>query len=231
MRRSLAVAALAAAFLAPVAARADRAALASPSRAACSSSYVSAHLSWGDKCLRVGQACKVGNSEYHAYGFACLATGHLVAYSGGPTTTTTTNNNTAPALGRTVLLKHRTRTHGCTLGAEPDWRCSPGAYYSKLTKAVICSSSFRTSTIRNVPQSEKEAVEQEYGLAAKLYGRTAARTTSPTSTPRKRSSPTALPASTPRTNSKTSCTRWSATARSRSGQRSDRSLRTGRRST
>lgn len=37
---------------------------------------------------------------------------------------------------------------------------------------MICSSSFRTGTIRSVPQSEKSLVELEYGLPAKLYGRT-----------------------------------------------------------
>jgi len=58
------------------------------------------------------------------------------------------------------------------LGPNPDRRCSPGAYYSKLTRPVICSASFRTSSIRNVPQSEKYEVEQEYGMAPALYGRT-----------------------------------------------------------
>ena len=53
----------------------------------------------------------------------------------------------------------------------PDRRCSPGAYYSNLTKAVICSPSFRTSAIRAVPQSEKFQVEQEYGMPASYYGR------------------------------------------------------------
>jgi hypothetical protein len=43
----------------------------------CSASYVLAHLSWGDKCLRAGQFCKVGNNEYLRYGFSCPATGHL----------------------------------------------------------------------------------------------------------------------------------------------------------
>jgi len=37
---------------------------------------------------------------------------------------------------------------------------------------VICAASFRTSTIRNVPQSEKYAAEREYGMVARLYGRT-----------------------------------------------------------
>jgi hypothetical protein len=54
---------------------------ASPAPAAavktCSASYVLAHLSWGDKCLRAGQFCKVGNKEYLRYGFTCPATGHL----------------------------------------------------------------------------------------------------------------------------------------------------------
>jgi Protein of unknown function (DUF3761) len=74
------------------------------------------------------------------------------------------------AVGATILLARRTRSAGCTLGAEPDRRCSPGAIYSKLTKAVICSPGFRTSTIRNVPESEKFAVERAYGIQPGHYG-------------------------------------------------------------
>jgi hypothetical protein len=76
-----------------------------------------------------------------------------------------------PALGATVLLARRTASSRCTRGPRPDRHCSPGAYYSRLTTAVICASSFRTGTIRNVPQSEKYAVEREYGMSARLYGR------------------------------------------------------------
>lgn len=44
----------------------------------CSSGYVHANLSWGEKCLRAGQYCKRGkNGEYHRYGFHCKANGHL----------------------------------------------------------------------------------------------------------------------------------------------------------
>jgi len=75
-------------------------------------------------------------------------------------------------LGRTVLLGHRVRTHACRLGALPDRRCSPGAYASGLTRATLCSPRFHTSTIRDVPESEKHAVEVEYGLAPRPYGRT-----------------------------------------------------------
>jgi hypothetical protein len=34
-------------------------------------------ISWGHKCLAVGQFCKVGNREYRRYGFYCPASGHL----------------------------------------------------------------------------------------------------------------------------------------------------------
>ena len=46
----------------------------------CSVGYVHASLSWGQKCLRVGQFCKKGasaNREYHRYGFHCPRNGHL----------------------------------------------------------------------------------------------------------------------------------------------------------
>ena len=74
-------------------------------------------------------------------------------------------------VGATVLLAPRTKTSHCLLGANPDRACSPGAYYSKLTKHVICSPSFRTGTIRNVPDSVKFAVEAEYGLKPGHYGK------------------------------------------------------------
>ena len=43
----------------------------------CGAGYVHASLSWGHKCLRAGQFCKVGNSEYLRYGFYCPSDGHL----------------------------------------------------------------------------------------------------------------------------------------------------------
>jgi hypothetical protein len=150
----------------------------------CPAGYVDAQLSWGEKCLREGEFCKIGNPEYHAYGFDCPATGHLVDYAPSSTTTTTTTTTTATTiaatttsdasvvLGVTTLLRLRTRTHGCLVGVLPDPRCSPGAYYSGLTTAVICSPSFHTSLIRNVSAAEKHAVELEYGLAPRAYGYT-----------------------------------------------------------
>ena len=38
----------------------------------CSAGYVRARLSWGVKCLRAGQFCKVkGDRQYHRYRFHC----------------------------------------------------------------------------------------------------------------------------------------------------------------
>jgi len=50
---------------------------AAPAHTACSSSYVSANLPWGHKCLRAGEFCKVGNRAYLRFGFTCPASGHL----------------------------------------------------------------------------------------------------------------------------------------------------------
>jgi hypothetical protein len=74
-------------------------------------------------------------------------------------------------LGRTILLAPRTRRSDCALGSLPDRRCSPGAYYNRLTKAVICSAHFHTRRIHRPPWSEKYTVEREYGLPAGLFKR------------------------------------------------------------
>jgi hypothetical protein len=76
MKRQLAVllAAAAAAFGAAGVAPAINAAGPAPAGAApsCSSSYVSASLPWGRKCLRAGQFCKRDEDRYyHRFGFHC----------------------------------------------------------------------------------------------------------------------------------------------------------------
>jgi len=44
----------------------------------CSSGYTHAALSWGHKCLRVGQFCKrSADREYHRYRFHCHSSGRL----------------------------------------------------------------------------------------------------------------------------------------------------------
>ena len=92
-----------------------------------------------------------GTCSHHG-GVAAWLTG---SSSSGPATGSQSSSGTTIEVGKTVLLAARTRTSGCELGGNPDRRCSPGAYYSKLTKAVICSSGFRTGAVRDVPDSEK----------------------------------------------------------------------------
>ena len=107
-----------------VAARSDHARTAAE---ACSGGYVDAHLSWGDRCLRVGEFCKIGNDEYHAYGFACPRSGLLTDYpvsssaAPGPVAApSAASTGPSPlAVGKTVLLAARTRTSGCVRGQEP----------------------------------------------------------------------------------------------------------------
>ncbi len=107
-------------------------------------------------------------SQHHSG--TCSHHGGVAVWLDGSGATTTP---AAPSgVGASVALGSRSRSSACSLGVEPDRRCSPGAYYSGLTEAVICSSTFTTSTIRDVPQSEKYAVEREYGLRAALYGHT-----------------------------------------------------------
>jgi hypothetical protein len=161
-----------------------------PLLATCSSGYVDGIIGGEQKCLRAGEFCAPSTeADYERYGFSCIG-GHLqsgistpaststttaVATTVAQTTTraTTTSVTSTPInLGKTVLLRARAKTSGCALGPLPDRRCSPGAYYSGLTKAVICASTFRTGPIRNVPDTEKHQVELEYGLAAKGYGST-----------------------------------------------------------
>ncbi len=76
MRRRLAllVAVTATVFVGgAVAPASHHATLASPAYAkSCSSGYTHAALSWGHKCLKVGQYCKQSaDREYHRYRFHC----------------------------------------------------------------------------------------------------------------------------------------------------------------
>lgn len=80
-------------------------------------------------------------------------------------------SNGTVVVGRTVVLGRRVRSSGCSLGALPDRSCSPGAYYSALTRGKLCAAGFHTSSIRNVSESERHAVEGEYGLVPRSYGR------------------------------------------------------------
>jgi hypothetical protein len=105
------------------------------------------------------------------YSFSQHRSGTCSRHGGVATWLTRAGGSSASiAVGETVLLAPRTRTSGCTLGANPDRACSPGAYSSRITTAVLCSPGFHTALIRNVPDSERFVVEREYGLTPGHYG-------------------------------------------------------------
>jgi Protein of unknown function (DUF3761) len=114
--------------------------------------------------------CNDGTYSYsQTHSGTCSHHGGVAAWLDG--SGATAGSSGTSAVGATVLLARRSASSGCARGPRPDRRCSPGAYYSRLTSSVICASSFRTAAIRDVPQSEKYAVEREYGMPARLYGR------------------------------------------------------------
>jgi hypothetical protein len=117
--------------------------------------------------------CRDGTYSFsqHRSG-TCSHHGGVAAWLTGAGSPTTPGGSAPASVGHSVLLAPRTRTSGWRRGPEPDRHCSPGAYYSGLTAAVICAPGFRTATIRDVPQSEKFAVEREYGMPARPYGHT-----------------------------------------------------------
>ena len=66
-----------------------------------------------------------------------------------------------------AAIGQRTKTAGCqAANGLQDRTCTPGAIDTSLTKDVLCSSSFSTKSVRNVPSSEKTAVYREYGIAS-----------------------------------------------------------------
>ena len=70
------------------------------------------------------------------------------------------SSEAAPALGR------RTKATGCHVrGALPDPACTPGAIFTAATVSHICTPGYSRS-VRNVPESVKQSVYAEYGIAS-----------------------------------------------------------------
>jgi hypothetical protein len=66
-------------------------------------------------------------------------------------------------------LGQRTKTANCQVnGALPDSACTPGAIFDVST-AQICQSGY-ASSVRDVPESEKNAVYAEYGIRTHRTG-------------------------------------------------------------
>ena len=67
-------------------------------------------------------------------------------------------------LGRSVDLRRVRRTRGCHVrGRLPDPACTPGARYSRATRAKVCRSGY-ARRVRHVSTATKDAVYAAYGL-------------------------------------------------------------------
>jgi hypothetical protein len=78
----------------------------------------------------------------------------------------------APAVVSTGVPKwgHPSKTTGCKVNsAFQDTSCTPGDTLPNVTKADICKSGY-ASSVRNVPESEKNQVYAEYGIASHTTG-------------------------------------------------------------
>jgi hypothetical protein len=85
-----------------------------------------------------------------------------------PSITPTSGNNGNTGSNTTGGEPHwgvQTKTSGCMAhDALPDSACTPGAILATGTKDAICQSGY-SSSVRNVPVSEKNQVYAEYGIA------------------------------------------------------------------
>jgi hypothetical protein len=76
----------------------------------------------------------------------------------------------AQPTAHSAVLGIQTKTSGCIIqGAFPDKDCTPGAIFPNVTSDQVCVSDY-SSSVRDVPVSEKNAVYQEYGITTHQTG-------------------------------------------------------------
>jgi hypothetical protein len=91
---------------------------------------------------------------------ACFTSAGAVTPEGG----TATLEATVPTIG------HRTKTAGCmAMNGLPDSACTPGAVFADVTTDQVCTPGY-SKNVRNVPESEKNAVYTEYGITQHSTG-------------------------------------------------------------
>src|SRR5882762_7718456 len=76
-----------------------------------------------------------------------------------------------PKIDNTVYMPpSQTKITSCVaVSAIEDKACTPGAVIASATKAQICKPGY-SSSVRNVPESEKNQVYAEYGIATHTTG-------------------------------------------------------------
>jgi hypothetical protein len=95
----------------------------------------------------------------------CLVSGKAPASNPRPA------SPAAPRLGSSISLSRATRRRGCrTHAGLPDPRCTPGARFSRVTRAQVCRPGY-ASAVRNVSAAKKDAVYRAYGISGHFDGR------------------------------------------------------------
>ncbi|MBI3618655.1 HNH endonuclease [Candidatus Peregrinibacteria bacterium] len=75
-----------------------------------------------------------------------------------------------PLVTRTFHLDPRTKSEHCIVqGPFPDHACTPGAVMTGATVEHVCTPGYARS-VRNVPQSKKNAVYKEYDIPSHVPG-------------------------------------------------------------
>jgi hypothetical protein len=89
---------------------------------------------------------------------ACTPIAAPTTSGNGPGHSVPVDSSGMPAWG------HQTKTSGCQVqGVYPDPACTPGDILANVTAKQVCVSGY-SSSVRNVPDSEKNAVYAEYGI-------------------------------------------------------------------
>ncbi len=87
-----------------------------------------------------------------------------------PSATAPSSPPSVPPSGKMPNWGKQTKTSGCVApGPLADSACTPGDIFPEATKAKICTSGYAGS-VRDVPQSLKEAVYASYGVKTRTTG-------------------------------------------------------------
>jgi hypothetical protein len=82
----------------------------------------------------------------------------------------TVGGSSTPATPGSHGIGQRTKTSGCVAqNALPDSACSPGAIFADVTKDQVCVPGY-SKGVRDVPDSVKNQVYAEYGIASHTTG-------------------------------------------------------------
>lgn len=110
----------------------------------------------------------IGRPGRGRIGLITLALTLLLTLSACSTTGTTGTGSTSGT--STHQYGVQTKTSGCQAhDGLPDSACTPGAIISSVTLNELCQPGY-SSSVRNVPTSEKDQVYAEYGIASHYSG-------------------------------------------------------------